>query len=67
MNQFKTREQVLAEFAHKGISINSWARKHEVNSSTVRAVLKEKRAARIGESHKIAVLLGIKAGEIVND
>jgi gp16 family phage-associated protein len=64
MAQLKTREQVLEEFDRKGISITKWSRDHGLNPSTVRAVLKCNRKARIGESHKAAVMLGIKAGEL---
>lgn len=67
MAQLKTREQVIADLSSKGISVAKWARAHGLNSSTVRAVLKDKRQARIGESHKAAVLLGIKQGEVVNE
>ena len=62
--QLKTREEVLADFANKGISIRSWALKNGVSPSVVHAVLKGKLVGRIGESHKAAVKLGIKNGEI---
>lgn len=62
----KTREEVLAEFARKGLSIAKWAKEHELAPSVVHAVLKYGRPARIGQSHKAAVLLGIKDGEIVD-
>lgn len=63
----KTREEVLEDFARKGISIASWAKRHGLNPSVAHSVLKGKRQARIGESHKAAVLLGIKEGEIVEE
>lgn len=63
--QLKTREEVLADLANKGISIRSWALENGVSPSVVHAVLKGKLAGRIGESHKAAVKLGIKSGEIV--
>lgn len=62
----RTREDVLAEFARKGISIRSWAIANGVSPSVTHAVLKGKLAGRIGESHKVAVLLGLKQGEIVD-
>lgn len=61
-----TREEVLADFARKGISIRSWAKKHGVNHAVVTGVLNGRFSGRIGESHKAAVLLGIKEGEIVD-
>lgn len=60
----KTREQVLAEFDLKGMSISKWAKAHGLPPSVVHGVLKGRRKARIGVSHKAAVLLGIKHGEI---
>lgn len=62
----KTREQILEDFARKGISVRSWAISNGVSPSVVHGVLKGKLAGRIGESHKVAVLLGIKHGEIVD-
>lgn len=62
----KTREQVIDEFARKGISIRSWAIANGVNPAVVHALLKGRLSGRIGGSHKAAVLLGIKHGEIVD-
>lgn len=61
-----TREEVLDDFARKGISIRSWAIKHGLKQATVRGVLSGRLSGRIGDSHKAAVLLGIKDGEIVD-
>ncbi len=63
--QLRTREDVLADFASKGISIRSWAIANGLNPSVVHAVLKGKLSGRIGESHKAAVKLGLKHGKIV--
>ncbi len=63
-NPLKTREQVLEEFERKGVSISKWAKERGLPPSVVYGVLKDKRKARIGVSHKAAVLLGIKHGEI---
>lgn len=60
-----TREEVLADFYRKGISIRGWALKHGLSHASVRGVLSGRLSGRIGESHKAAVLLGIKDGEIV--
>lgn len=64
-NQLKTREEVLAEFADKGVSVRGWAISHQISPSVVRAVLDGRLAGRIGASHKAAVLLGLKHGKIV--
>lgn len=67
MNQvpLKTPEEVLAEFTSKGISLRSWALANGVSPQAVRGLLKDGRKGRIGESHKAAVKLGLKHGEIV--
>lgn len=65
--KLKTREEVLADFARKGISIRGWAKKHNVAHTAVAGVLNGRFSGRIGESHKAAVLLGIKEGEIMED
>jgi gp16 family phage-associated protein len=67
LNGLKTKDQVKAEFIRTGTSIAGWARQHNVNRALVGAILNEERPCRIGQSHKIAVLLGIKNGEVVND
>lgn len=60
-----TQEQVLEDFARKGISVRKWALKHGLSPSVVHGLLKGKLTARIGKSHEAAVLLGIKDGEII--
>lgn len=61
----KTPEEVLADFERKGISLRSWAIANGVSPQAVHGLLKGGRLGRIGESHKAAVLLGLKHGEIV--
>lgn len=65
--KLKKREEVLADFARKGISIRGWAKKHGVAHTAVAGVLSGRFSGRIGESHKAAVLLGLKDGEIIED
>ena len=48
-------------FALHGVSIAAWAREHNVSRSTVYEVLAGRRKCHRGDSHKIAVLLGMKA------
>jgi gp16 family phage-associated protein len=66
-NKLRTREDVKEDFLRKGISIRGWARRHGLSHVTVTGVLSGRLTGRIGESHKAAVLLGIKDGEIVED
>ncbi|GAB1387837.1 DNA-binding protein [Rubrivivax sp.] len=63
--QLKSLRQVRAEFTRKGVSIAAWARAHDVSASLVYAVLAGRKKCLRGSSHRVAVLLGLKAGEIV--
>lgn len=62
--QLRTREQFREELCRHGISVAAWARKHDVKPEQVRDVLRKGTPCRIGVSHKIAVLMGIKNGVI---
>lgn len=63
----KSREQVKAELARTGTTICGWAEKHGFTVSTVRHVMSGKSLNQYGDSHKIAVLLGMKDGIILDD
>ncbi|WP_350112096.1 hypothetical protein [Nitrosomonas sp.] len=63
-NKIRTREEVLKDFEKKGVSIRCWALENGLPPSIVRLVLKGKLTGRIGKSHKAAVMLGLKNGEI---
>lgn len=60
----KTPEEVLDEFHRSGKSIMSWADAHKFNSRLVYDILKGKRKCLRGQSHRIAVRLGLKDGLI---
>lgn len=55
-----------AEFERKGVSIRAWAREHQVSPSLVYEILAGRKPCHRGASHRIAVLLGMKHGELVN-
>lgn len=59
----KTLKQVREEFRRSGRSVVSWAKEHDVSVNLVYEVFKG-RACHRGQSHKIAVLLGVKDGII---
>jgi gp16 family phage-associated protein len=61
----KTPQQARAEFERKGLSIAGWARDNGFGRSLVYEVLHGRKKCHRGDSHKIAVLLGMKDGEIV--
>jgi len=65
--QLRTREEALADFANKGISIRAWAIANDLGAGVVRGVLNGRLSGRIGEAHKAAVKLRLKNGEIVDD
>lgn len=65
--KLRNREQVREEFFKQGISIADWARQHGFKYGQVIDVLRTDRICHRGNSHKIAVLLGIKDGVILGE
>ena len=62
----KTPAQARAEFERRGLSIAAWSRQHGLTPSLVYEILgghAHRRCLR-GQSHRAAVLLGMKLGEI---
>ena len=57
-------EKVRAEFRRRGMSFAEWARQRGFSRQLVSAVVTGQRKCLRGDSHRIAVLLGIKEGEI---
>lgn len=62
----RTPAEAKAEFARKGLSIRAWALKHNLPPTLVYEILRgnERRRCLRGASHRAAVLLGIKDGEL---
>lgn len=54
------------EFARNGVSISAWAVANGFTRSLVYEVLAGRKKCLRGNSHKIAVLLGIKTGGVVD-
>ncbi len=65
--KIRTPQEVRQEWNRIGMTQAAWARKHGFDKATVSQVLTGKNAATRGVGHQIAVLLGIKDGEIVGD
>ena len=64
----RTPQQVRKEeFEWKGLSIARWSLDNGFNPNTVSDLLNGRKKGIRGEAHKIAVKLGLKAGEIVED
>ena len=60
----RSGDEVRKEFARRGLSISAWARAKGFSVQLVYQVLRGKKQCLRGQSHEIAVRLGIKAGEI---
>jgi gp16 family phage-associated protein len=54
--------QVQARFREGGVSVVDWATKNGFSPALVYAVMKGRRKCLRGESHRIAVALGMKRG-----
>lgn len=63
--KLRTPQEIRAEWLRKGIAQNEWARKNGFTPATVSQVITGRNSGARGVGHKIAVLLGIKDGEII--
>lgn len=59
-----TPQEARERLSRKGLSIAAFSRLHGLNYRLVRGVLDGRYHCRFGKSHKAAVLLGLKEGEI---
>jgi len=62
----RTTDEVREELARRGIAINEWAREMGFSPGLVHQVLAGRLRCTRGESHKVAVMLGLKVGVIVD-
>lgn len=60
----RTAEEARAEFQRQGLSISSWAIANGFSTNLVFEVLAGRKKCLRGQSHNIAVKLGLKAGAI---
>jgi gp16 family phage-associated protein len=65
MPGIRTAAQAKAWLEQQGKSVQEFAREHDVDPATTYQVLSGRKKGRRGESHKVAVLLGMKVGVIV--
>lgn len=63
----RTPEEARAELKRKGVSVTAWSVANGFSPNLVFEVLAGRRKPTRGQTHQIAVALGIKAGEIVTD
>lgn len=59
------RKHVEQKLSYMGLSLRGWAIRYGFNPSLVRSVVEGDVSCRFGISHKIAVLLGLKEGELI--
>lgn len=64
MAALRTPEEARQDLARQGISISAWAQAHGFSANLVFEVLAGRKLGVRGQSHEIAVRLGLKAGEI---
>lgn len=62
----RTPQQCRSLMENSGISIAEWARKNRFSCGLVYQVLEGKRRCLRGQSHRIAVALGLKAGQLTD-
>jgi len=53
--------EIKQSFAENGTSIAAWSVRHRFNPALVYAVLRQERKCLRGQSHEIAIALGLKA------
>lgn len=58
----KARQRLL----NRGISMQAFAKSHNIHPSTVYAVLSGQNKCLRGEGHRTAILLGIKQAEVTD-
>ena len=63
----RTPQQAKDELERKGVSISAWSVANGFNPNLVIMILSGQRKPTRGQSHNIAVKLGIKAGETCTD
>ena len=63
--RLKTPDDVKREFQRAGISIREWARTNGFAYEAVYGVLNGRFRGERGNSHRIAVALGLKDGRVV--
>ena len=60
----KTAAEARAWFNEQGLSVSEWCREHGFGVSLVREILTGHKPCTRGQSHQVAVLLGMKHGVI---
>lgn len=64
MTKLRTHEEARAWLGYQGISIAQWAREKKFSESLVREILAGRKRCLRGQSHNIAIALGMKRGVV---
>ncbi|MBC2658313.1 DNA-binding protein [Pseudomonas sp. MSSRFD41] len=65
--KLRTPDQARADLKAKGVSITQWAIANHFSPNLVFEVLGGRKKCVRGQTHEIAIKLGLKAGEICRD
>jgi gp16 family phage-associated protein len=61
------KKQVAETLSRRGLSLGAWCKLNGVSPNLVRDLINGRNSGRINKGHKVAVLLGIKDGEITGN
>lgn len=64
--RLKTPEEIKDEFAIRGLTVTEWARHMGFSPALVHQILAGRIQGKRGQSHVIAVRLGLKEGVLAN-
>jgi gp16 family phage-associated protein len=64
MASAQARKEARDRLRRAGLTVRSWASTHGVHENTVHEVLSGRQKGSYGSAHKVAVLLGLKDGDI---
>lgn len=62
----RSTEEIKRTIADSGISIAEWARENRFSAGLVYQILEGRRKCLRGQSHRIAVALGLKTGTLMD-
>lgn len=62
--KLRTPQEIRDEWFRKGMTQSQWARDHGIAGSVVSSVMNGQNRCRKGTGHRVAIMLGLKAGEI---
>lgn len=64
MANAQARKEARDRLRRAGLTVRSWASMHGVHENTVHEVLSGRQKGDYGAAHRVAVLLGLKDGDV---